>query len=119
MFIDAVPESEAAGSLADYYTQQKAAWGFLPNYAAAFSTRPDVAQAWNTLNATVRDGMDRRRFEIATPTWLRQRSITTIRCGARRRRACMLPANGESGGTDESRRCQPASTLPEGRTRAS
>ena len=38
----------------------------MPNYAAAFSTRPDVAKAWNTLNATVRDGMDRRRFEIAT-----------------------------------------------------
>jgi uncharacterized peroxidase-related enzyme len=25
-----------------------------------------VAQAWNVLNATIRDGMDRRRFEIAT-----------------------------------------------------
>ena len=66
MFIDAVSEREAAGTLADYYAQQRAAWGFLPNYAAAFSTRPDVAQAWNTLNATVRDGMDRRRYEIAT-----------------------------------------------------
>jgi uncharacterized peroxidase-related enzyme len=66
MFIDAVPEPAATGPLADYYRQQRAAWGFLPNYAAAFSTRPDVAQAWNTLNATVRDGMDRRRFEIAT-----------------------------------------------------
>lgn len=66
MFIDAVPESEATDSLADYYRQQKAAWGFLPNYAAAFCTRPEVAQAWNTLNTTVRDGMDRRRYEIAT-----------------------------------------------------
>ena len=66
MFIDAVPEGAATGSLAEYYGQQRSAWGFLPNYAAAFSTRPDVAQAWNTLNTTVRDGMDRRRFEIAT-----------------------------------------------------
>src|SRR6266516_1665340 len=67
MFIDAVPESDATGALADYYRQQRTAWGFLPNYAAAFSTRPDhVAQAWNALNATIRDGMDRRRFEIAT-----------------------------------------------------
>ena len=48
------------------YRNQRAAWGFLPNYAAAFSTRPDVARAWNALNTTVRDGMDRRRFEIAT-----------------------------------------------------
>lgn len=66
MFITAVPEDEATGELAAYYAKQRAAWGFLPNYVAAFSTRPDVAAAWNTMNATVRDGMDRRRFEIAT-----------------------------------------------------
>lgn len=66
MFIDAVAEDAATGALAAYYRQQRAAWGFLPNYAGAFSTRPDVAQAWNVLNATIRDGMDRRRFELAT-----------------------------------------------------
>ena len=66
MFITPVREDDAAGDLAEYYRTQRAAWGFLPNYAAAFSTRPDVAQAWNALNATIRDGMNRRRFEIAT-----------------------------------------------------
>lgn len=66
VFIDAVPEQDATGAVAEYYEQQRVAWGFLPNYAAAFSTRPDVAEAWNTLNTTVREGMDRRRFEIAT-----------------------------------------------------
>lgn len=66
MFIDAAPEAAATGALADYYRQQRAAWGFLPNYAGAFATRPDVAQAWNLLNTTIRDGMDRRRFELAT-----------------------------------------------------
>jgi uncharacterized peroxidase-related enzyme len=66
VFISSVPENAATGAVADYYRQQTAAWGFLPNYATAFSTRPDVAQAWNTLNAAVRDGMDRRRFELAT-----------------------------------------------------
>lgn len=66
MFIDAVPESAATGPLADYYAHQRAAWGFLPNYALAFSPRPDVAAAWNGLNLAIRDGMDRRRFEIAT-----------------------------------------------------
>jgi uncharacterized peroxidase-related enzyme len=66
MFIDTVAEDGATGALAEYYRTQRAAWGFLPNYAAAFSTRPDVAQAWNTLNTTIRDGMDRRRFELAT-----------------------------------------------------
>ena len=66
MFIDAISEDAATGVLAEYYRQQRAAWGFLPNYAGAFSTRPDVAQAWNILNATIREGMDRRRFELAT-----------------------------------------------------
>ncbi|MEV0273449.1 peroxidase-related enzyme [Hamadaea sp. NPDC050747] len=66
MFIETTPEQAATGSTAEYYQQQRAAWGFLPNYAGAFGHRPDVAQAWNALNLAIRGGMDRRRFEIAT-----------------------------------------------------
>src|SRR4051812_14481606 len=66
MFISTVPEASATAQLADYYQRQRAAWGFLPDYTGAFSTRPDVAAAWDQLNRAVRDGMDRRRFEIAT-----------------------------------------------------
>jgi uncharacterized peroxidase-related enzyme len=66
MFIDTVPEESASGLVAEFYQQQKSAWGFLPNFAEAFSTRPEVAKAWSLLSKTVRDGMDRRRFEIAT-----------------------------------------------------
>ena len=66
MFIDTIPEDSAEGLLGEFYQAQTRAWGFLPNYAAAFSTRPEVAMAWSVLNKTVRDGMDRRRFEIAT-----------------------------------------------------
>jgi uncharacterized peroxidase-related enzyme len=50
----------------EWYDDQAARWGYLPNYAAAFASRPDVARAWTTLNLAVRDGMDRRRFELAT-----------------------------------------------------
>src|SRR3712207_7451355 len=60
------PNTTLFRSLAAYYRQQRTAWGFLPNYAAAFSTRPDVAQAWNTLSTTIRDGMDRRRDRKST-----------------------------------------------------
>jgi uncharacterized peroxidase-related enzyme len=66
MFIETVSEQTAEGALADFYQQQRGAWGFLPNFAAAFSTRPEVARAWTLLNKAVREGMDRRRFEIAT-----------------------------------------------------
>jgi uncharacterized peroxidase-related enzyme len=66
MFIDIPDESTVDGEVADWYEQQRNAWGYLPNYAPAFATRPDVARAWNTLNVAIRGHMDRRRFEIAT-----------------------------------------------------
>src|SRR3712207_3156475 len=66
MFIETVTEHDATGPLADYYREQRDTWGFLPNYAPAFSNRPEVARAWDALNDTIRDGMDLRRYEIAT-----------------------------------------------------
>jgi uncharacterized peroxidase-related enzyme len=66
MLITDIAEQDATGPLADYYAQVHEQWGFLPNFALAFSHRPDVAQAWNALNVSVREGMDRRRFEIVT-----------------------------------------------------
>ena len=75
MFIETVPLETATGALAEFYHQQLSAWGFLPNFVQAFSTRPEVAQAWTSLNKTVRDGMDRRRLEIATIGAARQLNI--------------------------------------------
>jgi len=66
MFIDVPDESTVSGDVAHWYQRQREAWGYLPNYAAAFATRPEVAEAWNTLNNAVRGNMDRRRFELAT-----------------------------------------------------
>lgn len=66
MFIEAPEEATVGDDVAVWYQQQRDAWGYLPNYAAAFATRPDVAQAWNTLNNAVRGNMERRRFELAT-----------------------------------------------------
>lgn len=66
MFIEAPKESTVGDDVADWYERQRHAWGYLPNYAPAFATRPDVAEAWNTLNNAVRGHMDRRRFELAT-----------------------------------------------------
>ena len=66
MFIAAPDEGAAEGEVADWYEQQRASWGYLPNYAPAFASRPDVAAAWNQLNGAIRGGMDRRRYEVAT-----------------------------------------------------
>ena len=76
MFVSGVDEDHAEGEVAEYYAGQRAAWGFLPNYAPAFSSRPEVARAWNALNLAVRGGMDRRRFEIATIAAARARRST-------------------------------------------
>ena len=66
VFVHTVDEQAEDSEIGAWFEQQRATWGYLPNYAAAFASRPDVARAWSTLNKTVRDGMDRRRFEIAT-----------------------------------------------------
>jgi uncharacterized peroxidase-related enzyme len=66
MFIDVIPEEAATGATAEYYAEQRAGWGFLPDYAYAFGHRPDIAAAWQALGSTIRGGMERRRFEIAT-----------------------------------------------------
>ncbi|GAA4397704.1 peroxidase-related enzyme [Fodinibacter luteus] len=76
MFIETTHEDAAEGPLAQWYGSQRASWGFLPDYARCFATRPEVAQAWTTLNLAIREGMDRRRFEIATIAAARARRST-------------------------------------------
>jgi uncharacterized peroxidase-related enzyme len=66
MFIETPEESTVGDDVAAWYQRQRDAWGYLPNYAPAFATRPDVAEAWNKLNSTIRGHMDRRRYELAT-----------------------------------------------------
>jgi uncharacterized peroxidase-related enzyme len=63
-------------ALARWYEQQERSWGYLPNYASLFASRPDVAEAWTRLNLAIRDGMDRRRYELATISAARSRSST-------------------------------------------
>ena len=66
MFVEVPEESAVGADVAAWYQRQRDSWGYLPNYALAFATRPDVAEAWNTLNNAVRGNMERRRFELAT-----------------------------------------------------
>jgi len=60
----------------EWFDDQAARWGYLPNYAAAFASRPEIARAWTTLNLAVRNGMDRRRYELATVAAARARRST-------------------------------------------
>lgn len=66
MFIDTSPDPESAAAYATYLAGQRERWGFVPDYAACFASKPEVAQAWMALGAAAQAGMPRRRFEIAT-----------------------------------------------------
>ena len=48
------------------YEADRAAFGELPNFTRAFSSRPAVYAAWRQLNASIKAGMDLRRYELAT-----------------------------------------------------
>jgi hypothetical protein len=45
-FIRTIPEYEAAGEVKKMYDSEKAARGYLPNFAKTFSLRPKVMEAW-------------------------------------------------------------------------
>ena len=65
-FIETVPEERASGTLARQYEANRASLGHVANFTKAFSLRPEVYAAWLGLNGTIKSGMDRRRYELAT-----------------------------------------------------
>jgi uncharacterized peroxidase-related enzyme len=65
-FIETVSEDQAADATAELYASDLATFGYLPNFARAFSLRPAVYAAWRQLNGSIKSGMDLRRYELAT-----------------------------------------------------
>ncbi|MCW2849907.1 MAG: putative peroxidase-related enzyme [Marmoricola sp.] len=76
MYIQPEQQPGTEDQVTDWYEGQEKAWGYFPNYAPLFASRPDLAAAWTNLNLTVRGGMDRRRFELATIAAARARRNT-------------------------------------------
>ena len=65
-YVETVPEDEATGPVAEMYDTDRGVFGYLPNFARAFSARPGVYAAWRALNGAVKANMDPRRYELAT-----------------------------------------------------
>jgi len=65
-FVRATPDQEASEPVSTMFDQDRATWGFVPNFTRTFALRPDVYRAWQQLNVTIRSSMDRRRYELAT-----------------------------------------------------
>lgn len=65
-YINTIQESDASGAVHDMYVHQEDHWGYVPNYAKAFSHRPEVMARWGRLLAEIRRSVDDRRFELVT-----------------------------------------------------
>lgn len=65
-FIRTVRPADASGDVRDMYKRQEDYWGFVPNYAKAFSLRPEALARWGRLLAELRRPTDDRRFELVT-----------------------------------------------------
>jgi uncharacterized peroxidase-related enzyme len=65
-FIETVSEDQATGAVADLYRDEQQRFGFLPNFSKAFAARSEVYRAWVQLNGSIKEGMDLRRYELAT-----------------------------------------------------
>ena len=66
MFIRPVPEEDAPPVVADQYSADRSAWGFLPEFSEVFSHHPDAYAAWRNLITSIRGQMDTRRCELIT-----------------------------------------------------
>jgi uncharacterized peroxidase-related enzyme len=58
-FIETFPEPQLDDPARDVY-------GYVPNFVALFSQRPEVYAAWRALLGAIRADMDDRRYELAT-----------------------------------------------------
>lgn len=65
-FIATVAPALATGEVRSMYERQQASWGYVPDYAKAFSHRPEVLARWGKLLAEIRRPMSDRRFELVT-----------------------------------------------------
>jgi uncharacterized peroxidase-related enzyme len=65
-FIETVPEEAAPEAVGQLYEAVRGTYGYLTNFAAAFSLRPEVFGAWMKLNGAIKANMDLRRYELAT-----------------------------------------------------
>ncbi len=65
-FIHTIPEDQAETDVKSMYEENRAEFGYLPNYVQLFSLRPQVMAAWGQFLGTVSREMDVRRYELVT-----------------------------------------------------
>jgi uncharacterized peroxidase-related enzyme len=65
-FIRTIAPSEAQGPVREMYERTRAQFGFVTNWAQAFSLRPEVLDGWTALLKAIRSNLPVRTYELAT-----------------------------------------------------
>jgi uncharacterized peroxidase-related enzyme len=65
-FIRTIPPSEAEGAVREMYEQARGRFGYVPNWAQAFSLRPGVQAGWTDLLRSIQSNLSVRSYELAT-----------------------------------------------------
>lgn len=65
-FIRTIPPSEAQGAVREMYEQAARRFGYVPNWAQAFSLRPGVRDGWAALLTSIQSNLPARTYELAT-----------------------------------------------------
>ena len=67
-FIRTIPRAEAQGPVREMYQQVERQFGYVPNWARAFSLRPGVRDGWAALLTSIQSNLPVRTYELATLT---------------------------------------------------
>src|SRR5262245_36998397 len=65
-FIRTIPPSDAEGPVRQMYDQAHLRFGYVPNWAKAFSLRPGVMDGWAALLRSIQSNLPVRTYELVT-----------------------------------------------------
>ena len=65
-FIRTIAPADADGAVREMYDQVSSRFGYLPNWAQAFSLRPEVRDGWFALLKSIQSNLPARTYELAT-----------------------------------------------------
>jgi uncharacterized peroxidase-related enzyme len=65
-FLHTIAPADAEGPVRDMYQQVQSRFGYVPNWAQAFSLRPGVLDGWTALLRSIQSNLSVRCYELAT-----------------------------------------------------
>ena len=65
-YIETTNPQDAQGLLQEMYARQRDNYGYVPNYAQAFTPRPEILDLWARLLNGISKNLDPRLFELVT-----------------------------------------------------